>query len=173
MERQHNACVHVQGFVIRVLVTMHMTWYMSLARSWECIQCLDGFVGCHSLSAVCRLVNSVVHIWGTQPYKTNDESRNNWLVAFLVFGPSPKLHCIPCPVTMPGSCTKAMAVVHVCAGDGWHNNHHAFQDSAAHGLEWWQFDMSYYLVRCFTKLVTCFVWLSYLQYCITSMPNVT
>ncbi len=34
----------------------------------------------------------------------------------------------------------------VVAGDGWHNNHHAFQESAAHGLEWWQVDASYYLV---------------------------
>lgn len=73
----------------RVLVTMHMTW----------------------------LVNSAVHIWGSQPYRTGDESRNNWIVALLVFG------------------------------DGWHNNHHAFQDSAAHGLEWYQVDFSYYLIR--------------------------
>lgn len=79
----------VWGFVIRVLVTMHMTW----------------------------LVNSAVHIWGTQPYRTGDESRNNAIVALLVFG------------------------------DGWHCNHHAFQDSAAHGLEWWQVDFTYYLIR--------------------------
>jgi len=84
----------VWGFVIRVLVTMHMTW----------------------------LVNSAVHIWGSQPYRTGDESRNNWIVALLVFG------------------------------DGWHNNHHAFQDSAAHGLEWYQVDFSYYLIRCMEAL---------------------
>ena len=23
-------------------------------------------------------------------------------------------------------------------GEGWHNNHHAFEFSARHGLEWWQ-----------------------------------
>ncbi len=51
------------------------------------------------------LVNSAVHIWGSQPYEAGDESRNNALVALLVFG------------------------------DGWHNNHHAFEFSAAHGLE--------------------------------------
>ncbi|KAK9824554.1 hypothetical protein WJX72_011275 [[Myrmecia] bisecta] len=79
----------VWGFVIRVLFTMHMTW----------------------------LVNSAVHVWGNKEFRTDDESRNNWLVALLVFG------------------------------DGWHNNHHAFPASAAHGLKWWQFDASYTLVR--------------------------
>lgn len=71
-----------------------------------------------------------MHIWGTQPYKTGDESRNNWIVAWLVFG------------------------------DGWHNNHHCFQDSAAHGLEWWQMDLSYYLIwcACLTQDFSCTRW---------------
>ncbi|KAJ0075920.1 hypothetical protein Patl1_34531 [Pistacia atlantica] len=30
---------------------------------------------------------------------------------------------------------------------GWHNNHHAFEFSARHGLEWWQVDMTWYVVR--------------------------
>jgi len=79
----------VWGFVIRMLVTMHMTWF----------------------------VNSAVHIWGRQTYDTNDSSRNNWWVALLVFG------------------------------DGWHNNHHAFEYSARHGLEWWQLDFSWLVIR--------------------------
>lgn len=32
-------------------------------------------------------------------------------------------------------------------GEGWHNNHHAFEYSARHGLEWWQIDMTWYVVR--------------------------
>ncbi len=28
-------------------------------------------------------------------------------------------------------------------GEGWHNNHHAFQTSARHGLRWWEVDMTY------------------------------
>lgn len=32
-------------------------------------------------------------------------------------------------------------------GEGWHNNHHAFEFSARHGLEWWQLDMTWYVVR--------------------------
>ncbi|MFS7949478.1 putative acyl-CoA desaturase [Helianthus anomalus] len=32
-------------------------------------------------------------------------------------------------------------------GEGWHNNHHAFEYSARHGLEWWQIDICWYTIR--------------------------
>ncbi|KAK4428003.1 Palmitoyl-monogalactosyldiacylglycerol delta-7 desaturase, chloroplastic [Sesamum alatum] len=63
------------------------------------------------------LVNSACHVWGKQAWNTGDLSRNNWWVAMLAFG------------------------------EGWHNNHHAFEYSARHGLEWWQIDMTWYVVR--------------------------
>jgi stearoyl-CoA desaturase (Delta-9 desaturase) len=62
-------------------------------------------------------INSVCHIWGTRPFRTADESRNNALFAVLAFG------------------------------EGWHNNHHAFPNSARHGLRWWQIDTSYVTIR--------------------------
>ena len=62
-------------------------------------------------------VNSVCHTFGRRPYRTKDASRNNWLVGLLAFG------------------------------EGWHNNHHAFPRSAFHGMEWWQFDLSAWLIR--------------------------
>jgi stearoyl-CoA desaturase (delta-9 desaturase) len=37
-------------------------------------------------------------------------------------------------------------------GEGWHNNHHAFPTSARHGLRWWQFDLSYYVIRALALL---------------------
>lgn len=61
-------------------------------------------------------VNSASHLWGFQTYNTGDLSRNNWWVGILAFG------------------------------EGWHNNHHAFEFSARHGLEWWQLDITYYLI---------------------------
>ncbi len=48
-------------------------------------------------------VNSVTHLWGYCNYQTGENSRNNWFVAL------------------------------VSNGEGWHNNHHADQRSAAHG----------------------------------------
>lgn len=63
------------------------------------------------------LVNSACHVWGKQAWNTGDLSRNNWWVALLSFG------------------------------EGWHNNHHAFEFSARHGLEWWQLDLTWYMIR--------------------------
>ena len=63
------------------------------------------------------LVNSASHIWGYQTYQTNEGSRNNWWVAILTYG------------------------------EGWHNNHHAYPSSAAHGLRWWEFDLTYLIIR--------------------------
>ena len=62
-------------------------------------------------------VNSVCHVFGRRPFKTGDRSTNNWIVGLLA------------------------------GGEGWHNNHHAFQRSAFHGLYWWQFDLSGLLIR--------------------------
>jgi len=62
-------------------------------------------------------VNSATHKWGYQTFKVNDNSRNLWWVSLLAFG------------------------------EGWHNNHHAFQSSARHGLRWWEFDLTYLTIR--------------------------
>ena len=44
-------------------------------------------------------------------------------------------------------CLLARWVALLAFGEGWHNNHHAFEFSARHGLEWWQLDMTWYVVR--------------------------
>jgi stearoyl-CoA desaturase (delta-9 desaturase) len=67
-------------------------------------------------------INSVCHLWGGRPYRSDDESRNNFL--FGVLG----------------------------LGEGWHNNHHAFPTSARHGLRWWQIDVSYWAIRALALL---------------------
>ena len=62
-------------------------------------------------------VNSAAHIWGYRRYKTGEGSTNNWWVALLTYG------------------------------EGWHNNHHAYLFSAAHGLHWWELDVTYLTIR--------------------------
>ena len=37
-------------------------------------------------------------------------------------------------------------------GEGWHNSHHAFPYSARHGLEWWEFDATWLLIRALQAL---------------------
>jgi stearoyl-CoA desaturase (delta-9 desaturase) len=60
------------------------------------------------------LVNSATHMWGRRRFATRDNSRNSLWVALLTFG------------------------------EGWHNNHHAFPQSARHGLRWYEFDPNWY-----------------------------
>jgi stearoyl-CoA desaturase (Delta-9 desaturase) len=67
-------------------------------------------------------VNSICHTFGRREFETNDRSRNEWIVGLLAFG------------------------------EGWHNNHHAFPRSAFHGLHWWQFDLSGYLIWTLERL---------------------
>jgi stearoyl-CoA desaturase (delta-9 desaturase) len=68
------------------------------------------------------MVNSVCHLWGRKPFDAGDTSTNNWLVAILALG------------------------------EGWHNNHHKFAYSARHGLEWWQFDLTWVLLKAMEKV---------------------
>lgn len=67
-------------------------------------------------------VNSVCHTFGKRMFETTDRSMNNWVVGLLAFG------------------------------EGWHNNHHAFPRSAFHGMRWWQFDLSSYIIWTLEKL---------------------
>jgi fatty-acid desaturase len=63
------------------------------------------------------LVNSATHVWGYRTWNTNEDSRNLWWVGLLAWG------------------------------EGWHNTHHAFQRSARHGLEWWEVDATWLVIR--------------------------
>ncbi|MEX1016702.1 MAG: fatty acid desaturase [Phycisphaeraceae bacterium] len=67
-------------------------------------------------------VNSATHTWGYRSHETDDDSTNLWWVALLSFG------------------------------EGWHNNHHAQQRSAAHGMKWYEFDITYLTIRLLAKV---------------------
>jgi fatty-acid desaturase len=67
-------------------------------------------------------VNSASHMWGYRNYETTDDSRNLWWVGLLAYG------------------------------EGWHNNHHAFQRMARHGHKWWEFDATYLTILAMEKL---------------------
>lgn len=67
-------------------------------------------------------INSLAHVFGKRRYDTEDDSRNNWLLAILTFG------------------------------EGWHNNHHHYQASTRQGFYWWEIDLTYYLLWAMSKL---------------------
>jgi stearoyl-CoA desaturase (delta-9 desaturase) len=62
-------------------------------------------------------INSLCHFFGRKRFDTGDESRNLAWLSFLSLG------------------------------EAWHNNHHAFPTSAAHGLRWWELDLSSAVIR--------------------------
>jgi stearoyl-CoA desaturase (delta-9 desaturase) len=62
-------------------------------------------------------INSLAHVRGRKRYVTGDDSRNNWLLALFTMG------------------------------EGWHNNHHAYQSSVRQGFRWWEVDATFYVLK--------------------------
>ena len=62
-------------------------------------------------------INSLAHVHGRKRYVTGDDSRNNWLLAFFTLG------------------------------EGWHNNHHAYQSSVRQCFRWWEIDVTFYVLK--------------------------
>jgi len=67
-------------------------------------------------------INSFAHKIGSRRFKTSDTSRNNFILAIITFG------------------------------EGWHNNHHQFPNSARQGIKWWEIDLSFYLIKIMEKI---------------------
>jgi stearoyl-CoA desaturase (delta-9 desaturase) len=65
-------------------------------------------------------INSLAHVLGRKRYLTGDDSRNNWLLAIFTMG------------------------------EGWHNNHHAYQSSVRQGFKWWEYDPTFYILKAFS-----------------------
>ncbi len=68
------------------------------------------------------MINSLAHVFGKQRYLTGDDSRNNWLLAIIAMG------------------------------EGWHNNHHYYPASARNGFFWYEYDVTYYILKGLEKL---------------------
>ncbi|KLV04199.1 acyl-CoA desaturase [Photobacterium aquae] len=62
-------------------------------------------------------INSLAHLWGSQPYTDKNTARDNGLLAFLTFG------------------------------EGYHNYHHIFENDYRNGIYWWQFDPTKWLIK--------------------------
>ncbi|WP_318460985.1 fatty acid desaturase [Photobacterium leiognathi] len=62
-------------------------------------------------------INSLAHIWGSQPYTDRNTARDNGFLALLTFG------------------------------EGYHNYHHIFENDYRNGICWWQFDPTKWLIK--------------------------
>ena len=67
-------------------------------------------------------INSLCHKYGRRRFNTNDDSRNNFLLALLTLG------------------------------EGWHNNHHRYPISTRQGFYWWELDLSYFALWLMSRL---------------------
>lgn len=107
-------------FLLYVLLAVLLYFIGHLASGWQLGLSLVIWGCCVRTVLVWHftwLVNSATHRWGYTNYKTTDNSKNTWWVALITFG------------------------------EGWHNNHHADQRSAAHGHRWWEFDQTYLTIK--------------------------
>ncbi len=78
---------------------------------------LIGFVRLVVSHHVTFFINSLAHLWGTQPYSNKNTARDNPLVALLTYG------------------------------EGYHNFHHAFEFDYRNAIKWWQFDPTKWLIK--------------------------
>lgn len=64
------------------------------------------------------LINTICHSrFGYRNFDVNDLSKNNLVLGFIVWG------------------------------EGWHNNHHKQPFAKKYGVKWWEFDISYLIIR--------------------------
>ncbi len=62
-------------------------------------------------------INSMAHLMGRRRFRTEDDSRNSFILAIITLG------------------------------EGWHNNHHRYMHSTRQGFYWWEIDPTYYFLR--------------------------
>jgi stearoyl-CoA desaturase (delta-9 desaturase) len=74
--------------VLRLVLNLHFTWF----------------------------INSLAHMWGSQPYTDENTARDNGALAFLTYG------------------------------EGYHNFHHIFQNDYRNGVKWWHFDPTKWVI---------------------------
>jgi len=114
-------------FPVWVLIGLLIPAVLGGLLTWSWMGVLLGFIwgGLVRIFLVHHVtwsINSVCHIWGQRPFDTHDHSRNNVIMGIFALG------------------------------EGWHNNHHAFQSSARHGLRWWELDLSYTIILILSKI---------------------
>jgi len=84
----------VIGVLLRMFLVHHCTWF----------------------------INSLAHMWGSQPYSTEHTAVNNFILSILTFG------------------------------EGYHNYHHTFAGDYRNGVRWWQFDPAKIVIWTLSKI---------------------
>ena len=106
-------------FVLGVLINRH---FPGLGTSGFQLMVWGALVSTVVLYHGTFAINSLAHMFGTQRFKTNDQSRNSLLLALLTLG------------------------------EGWHNNHHRYPGSERQGFYWWEIDITHYVLKLLAAL---------------------
>lgn len=78
---------------------------------------LAGFLRIVTTHHVTFFINSIAHMWGSQPYTDENTARDNAFFAFLTHG------------------------------EGYHNYHHIFQNDYRNGIRWYQWDPTKWFIK--------------------------
>jgi stearoyl-CoA desaturase (delta-9 desaturase) len=97
-------------YIVQALVAVAIGYF---GHAWLLGYCY--WIGMMSHPIQGWMVNSLAHKYGYRNFATDDRSRNNTLVAWLVMG------------------------------EGFQNNHHHSPSSARFSVKWWEIDTGYYL----------------------------
>jgi stearoyl-CoA desaturase (delta-9 desaturase) len=108
-------------------LTIFMNVAFPLALGWA----VGDVWGVFLLAGLLRLVvnhhftwfiNSLAHMWGSQPYTDENTARDNPVLALLTYG------------------------------EGYHNFHHIFQNDYRNGIKWWHWDPTKWLIASLSAL---------------------
>lgn len=97
-------------------------WAPSLGTDGPQLLVWGFFISTTALFHGTASINSLSHLFGSRRYDTDDDSRNNALLALITLG------------------------------EGWHNNHHRYQASVRQGFYWWEFDPTWWGLRVLAAL---------------------
>jgi stearoyl-CoA desaturase (delta-9 desaturase) len=116
-----------RGFPLIVLATLAIPFFAGWAWGGTVDAGLEallwaGLVRIFLVHHVTWSINSICHFFGARRFDTGDHSTNVFWLAL------PSL------------------------GEAWHHNHHAFPRSARHGLRWYEFDPSGWLILAMAKV---------------------
>ena len=121
----------VQDLFKDKVVAWQHRWYWTLVWTTNVgVPLLLGWMvgdlwGVFLLAGVLRLVinhhvtffiNSLAHMWGTQPYTDENSARDNHFLALITYG------------------------------EGYHNFHHLFQSDYRNGIRWWHLDINKWFI---------------------------
>lgn len=111
-----------RAHVLAIFTCLLFRLLLLLCFGW--VVALASLLAALTVQQIPLLLNVICHLpkLGYKNYPTGDDSVNVWWVALLT------------------------------AGEGWHNNHHAFPGSARSGFKSFELDLSWLMIRCMKRL---------------------